>query len=242
MKPILFLFCFLFFTTANAQIIFSPEENTKEATLDLSDNYITTKLTPHLVNNTSDTVALRWEIFKIDAPAEWEFQLSINPDLVGSYNWGFYSNIETSIYLDVPHIINSNDSSSMKLSIRPRGVAGCGMFEIRVAHVADTSNIISIGFFEYKINTSPDCTTSTFDLEKEKIQVFPNPTMDYFTITENTVVEEIRIFNIMGKRMKAILFQNGKEINVASFPNGFYLIKMLDKNREVVKTTRLIKK
>ena len=80
------------------------------------------------------------------------------------------------------------------------------------------------------------------DLDKKSLKLFPNPTMDYFTLTENNFVKEIQIFNIIGKIMSVLNFQNGRAINVSSFPNGIYLVKMFDKDGGIIKTNRLIKR
>ena len=74
------------------------------------------------------------------------------------------------------------------------------------------------------------------------MKIFPNPTTDYFTITDNPYVNSVEIFNIVGKQMAVTPFQNGDAINVAGFPNGLYLVRMLDDEGAVLKTTRLTKR
>ena len=240
MRLILITIIISSFFNLNAQVVFSPEENTKEVNLDLNDVWIHTQVQSYLLNNTSDTLSLRWEIFVIDAPQEWEFQFNVSDDGGGSFYWGLNSNIDDLSGVNIPLPIMPNDSSKMNLGVRPRGIAGCGTYEVRVTSVSDTSNILAVGTYHAKINTTPDCTTSISEIEKNQVKIFPNPATDYFTLTATDFVKEIQIFNSVGKRMKTVAFQNGQAINVSSFPNGLYLVRMLDKNGEVLKTTRLI--
>ena len=37
-------------------------------------------------------------------------------------------------------------------------------------------------------------------------------------------------------------YQNGDVVSVANFPNGLYLVRMLDDDGDVLKTTRLAKR
>ena len=242
MKQIILFILTLSLFSLNAQIEFSPEEDTKNATLDLTDNWTNTKLNLFLVNNTSNLVSLKWEVIDIDAPEEWDVQFSVSGDGGGSFAWGLTSNIDDGIGLDIPLPIVPNDSSLMELSIRPYGVAGCGTFEVHVSLTSDTSEIMAIGIYNYMINTTPDCITSINNLEKKQIVIFPNPTSDYFSITENSSVKSLDIYNIVGKQMVIEPFQNGNAINVSNFPNGLYLVRMLDEDVDVFENNSIDKK
>ncbi|MFK7776271.1 MAG: hypothetical protein AB8F94_29385 [Saprospiraceae bacterium] len=206
MKQIILFFLTLAFYNLNAQIEFSPEENTKNDIVDLSDVFNNSFIESFLLNNTSTSVSLKWEIVKIVAPEEWEVQLSVSGDGGGAFSWGGTSNIDVNIGLDIPLPIASIDSSEMRLGLRPKGVAGCGTYEVRVSLTSDTSQVIAIGTYNFMINTPPDCITSDDNFGKAQILIFPNPTSDYFTITENQDIKSIQIFNIVGQQMALTSF------------------------------------
>ena len=242
MKQILLLVFLLLSFNLTSQVYFSPEENLVIDTLNLSDEFATIQAESFLLNDTPDTVSLKWEIVKINGPEEWEVSLFVSGAGGGTFIFGATSNIDDDFGLNIPLPIPPEDVSYMFLTLRPNTIAGCGTYKIRVTPVSDTTNLLATGYYDYRINTTPDCTTSTFDPGKKNIEIFPNPATGYFTLTENDFVKEIQIFNIVGKRMKTVAFQNGQAIHVSSFPNGLYLVRMLDKNGEVLKTTRLTKR
>lgn len=243
MKQILLSLFILISFGLNAQIQYSPADITLDTIMDLSDEWISAKIHASLENNTNDPVSLRFEITSDDAPSQWEVQLCVNDDTGGCFSWGITSNVDAAIGIDVPLNIIANGSSIMDLGLRPNGVLGCGSFDVAITTVDDPTTVLAIGTYNFKINTDPNCeTVSTSDFDKAAIKIFPNPTNDYFTITDNNYVRDIEIFNIVGKRMKVNSFQNGQAINVTSYPNGLYLVRMLGKNGEILKTTRLTKR
>jgi len=243
MKQIL-LTLFIFINVGlNAQIEYSPADITLDTIIELSDEWISAKIYANLENNTTDPVSLRFNITSDDAPSQWEVQLCVNDDTGGCFSWGVASNVDASIGIDVPLNIVANGSSIMDLGLRPKGVLGCGSYNVTITTVDDLSTVLATGTYNFKINTDPNCeTVSISNFDKASIKIFPNPTIDYFTITDNNYVKDIEIFNIVGKRMKLNSFQNGQAINVASYPNGLYLVRMLGDDGEVLKTTRLTKR
>ena len=77
----------------------------------------------------------------------------------------------------------------------------------------------------------------------EKIRVFPNPVNNQFTITisNNQLQEyEIKIFNVLGKKVFENKKNTSNEIDVSSLKNGMYLLQI--KNGNQLKTLKLIKK
>jgi hypothetical protein len=237
---ILFCLIFSFGLTVQAQINVAPNDLSQDTLLNLLDQFISTKIDTEIHNDTNEDAELYWEIVQISGPTNWEVQLCVNNESGGCFSWGVPSNVYPAGNIDKPLLIVSNEASIFDLGVRPYGTPGVGVFEIRVAPYGDSLNIIAVGNFQFTIDG--DGTTSTENFDKSLVKIFPNPTADYFTITENTYVESIQIFNIVGKQMAATNFQNGDAINISSFPNGLYLVRMMDNNGAVLKTTRLTKR
>ncbi|MFK7776269.1 MAG: T9SS type A sorting domain-containing protein [Saprospiraceae bacterium] len=248
MKQIILLSFFLLSNLGlvKAQYEITPNDITLDTLVDLTDEYVSGKMHSDINNNTSSEVELRWEIVSIDAPVEWQPQLCVNNESGGCFSWDVLSNTAAALPNAIPLTIQANDHSIFDMGVRPRSVAGCGTYEIRVAPMDDQSNIVVIGTYTFKYNVDENCvpleSTSTNNFDKSLVKIFPNPTNDYFTITENAYVESIQIFNIVGKQMAATNFQSGDAINISSFPNGLYLVRMLDNDGDVLKTTRLTKR
>lgn len=244
MKILIFCILTLSCLNLNAQLEFSPVENTQEFNLDLSDAFVSGRIESFLLNQTASSVSLKWEVFEIDAPDEWEMQLTVADDGGGGFSWGVTSNFASTVLPNpIPLPIAIADSSKMNLAVRPKGVAGCGTYEIHISLVDDPEQIVAIGTYNFFINVNTDCITSTRDdFDDNPMVIYPNPTDNYFTISNNPKVRTVEVFNMVGTPMIRTPFQMEEEIDISSFPKGVYLIMMLDKNGKTLSTARLAKK
>ena len=238
---LLFLFIFLFGFNVSAQdFTIDPAPVFLEGTYDLTDEFYIMKTQSTLTNGSASDVELRWVVTEVDVPDAWQAQLCDNNNC---YAFGQYTNVDDDV--NVPVELMADSTSILDLGVRHKGVGGCGTYRVDVTTIQDTTVILASNTYELRANVDANCnvvTVSTNNFDKVKIKVFPNPTNDYFTITDNAFVKEVQIFNIVGKQMSAIAFENGKTINVTSLPNGLYLIRMLDEDQQVLKTTRLTKR
>jgi hypothetical protein len=74
------------------------------------------------------------------------------------------------------------------------------------------------------------------------IEVFPNPTTSYISLTEVQGVQKVVVFNLAGRQMKSFDdIAPDKKFYVGDLPRGIYLVRILgDKNK--VLTTKKISK
>ena len=74
------------------------------------------------------------------------------------------------------------------------------------------------------------------------IEVFPNPTTSYISLTEVQGVQKVVVFNLAGRQMKSFDdIAPDKKLYVGDLPRGIYLVRILgDKNK--VLTTKKISK
>jgi hypothetical protein len=248
MKQILLITFFLLanFGFVKAQDFdISPNNITLDTLVDLTDEYVSGKMHSDLNNNTGSNAELRWEISQVSGPTDWQVQLCVNNESGGCFSWDVLSNTAETLPVPKPLLIDANDHSLFDIGVRPKSTAGCGTYEIKVTTMTDTSTVLTTGVYTFKFNVDENCeqiVSSTNNFDKSLVKIFPNPTTDYFTITDNSYVESIQIFNIVGNQMAAANFQNGDAINISSFPNGLYLVRMLDEYGDVLKTARLTKR
>lgn len=73
-----------------------------------------------------------------------------------------------------------------------------------------------------------DVINSTSATELSNIQIFPNPTSDYWQISSyEEVVTSIQIMNIQGSLIHSIIGdQVNNKVDASSLPNGMYLVKI----------------
>lgn len=237
MKHILpFALFLLFGFTISAQIEISPSPMSYEAEVDLTDEWI--KVTAHsqMSNSSNAFLQVRWEWTKLDGPAEWEAQVC---DTTACYAWGVPSNMDPASGTDTPAPIGGGEAGRLDISVRPNGVAGVGTYQIDVALASDPTNIIASNTYTITIT---ELMTDIDDFNKAAVKIFPNPTSNFFQITENEYVSDIEIFNIVGKKMLATPHANGNAYDISSFPNGLYLVRMMNDEGNILKTSRITKR
>ena len=90
------------------------------------------------------------------------------------------------------------------------------------------------------INISYKNTTGTDSFINQEISVYPNPSSDFLKISALKNIDEINIYDIMGKHV----YSNKKntktlDLNISNFKNGYYSIKI--KVGEFIKVKSFIK-
>ena len=122
-----------------------------------------------------------------------------------------------------------------------------GIYEIEI-NISAVINIPFLGnqtvprtFTGYKIYVNEDGSVSVHDKQIEKLNLFPNPVSEKFTLTGLTAdygVNQISIFNMEGKLIQTVDYDNQSSIEVATtkLENGMYFVNILhDNGTEVLK-------
>ncbi len=73
------------------------------------------------------------------------------------------------------------------------------------------------------------------------IRVYPNPAIDYIMITDNDNVNQIWIYNILGRRVKTYDVERNTKYDIKDLPRGMYIIRLVDRNSELIMTRRINK-
>lgn len=89
------------------------------------------------------------------------------------------------------------------------------------------------------INVDPASTQQT--ISANQIKVFPNPASEYFSITNQSNVDKIRVYNMFGAEVKTFFHYNNAQHQIDELRSGMYLLRMFDKNNKVIKTVKLNK-
>lgn len=93
-----------------------------------------------------------------------------------------------------------------------------------------------------RIVTGIPTGTNTISSARQNINVYPNPTNGNCVVTGIEAHQVIELFNYTGQKISSTMAQNATmQLDMSSFPNGIYLIRILDKNNSVVSTKRLVK-
>ena len=97
-----------------------------------------------------------------------------------------------------------------------------------------------VAVYNFSVTGSPIADIS--EVELAALKLYPNPASDFFKITETQEIKELIVYNILGRQVESFVVNGGnQEFDISNLPNGMYLVGMLDKDLETVKTVRLQK-
>ncbi len=78
---------------------------------------------------------------------------------------------------------------------------------------------------------------------KPALTVFPNPAIDNISVYDNNdQVNQIFVFNLIGKKVKTFEHLKGEYHYVGDLPKGVYLVQMLDKAKHILTTQKIDKR
>ena len=126
------------------------------------------------------------------------------------------------------------DLGDMYVGVVPRAgadnntVASTGLFDD--IQVFATDDIYNLGYLE---------TLSVEDIKsKNTFSVFPNPTADFLNISTKAKVDNVQVYDMSGKMVKATLSNN--QVDVRNLAKGSYVVKI--QTAEGSSTQKFIKK
>lgn len=240
MKQTLPIFILFFFTSVlfgQSPITVTPGTYEDVLTVDLTKDLLLQEPTVTITNTTDSVIALRWERFELNHPDAWETQVC---DPNECYFPIVSSNIDTVLGLDAPMIIQPNASANISIYINPNKTSGTGTFALDFALVSQPDSIIGTAKFEVEV---ANLVVNTLDiLRRQEIRVYPNPTLDYFQLTETKNIDRLAIVNLVGRQVGAFRVYPGARYDVNYLPDGIYLVSLINDDYGVVKTMRLGKR
>ena len=161
------------------------------------------------------SIATGWSCLVCDKNNCWVSTVSASPDLIE---------------------LAAGGTSNIDVYIRPDKKGGSAAVEIKIAEIGNETNTLT---GKYNFST----TTRIKDLRDNtnNLRIYPNPTVEFFQITENDMVDKVVIYNIIGRQMKTYKATDGMKYTVYDLPDGLYIIRLLNTNGATVKTVRLSK-
>ncbi len=103
---------------------------------------------------------------------------------------------------------------------------------------ASGNNTVDFGFF------NPDITSVDKDLAVNEswIRIFPNPVLNRFTIEGKLSLDQIEIYDSIGRLHRKInSIETIQTIDLSSLPKGLYMIKVLNKDNNLVEIQKIVK-
>lgn len=173
-----------------------------------------------------------WElILDEDVPEEWVFSIC---DSNTCYLGGTYLCPE-----DKPNTLEAGSKLQFSIYLNPNGVAG-GFHNttLKLFAVADAS----VTHVEPEVSWMVDFATSVEDAQIDTdFTLFPNPTSDYFNISNDQNIAQVSVYTILGKEMFTFDHEVGQAYSVADLEEGFYLARLIDNKGKSLKVIRFNK-
>ncbi|HMQ07673.1 MAG TPA: T9SS type A sorting domain-containing protein [Saprospiraceae bacterium] len=223
---LLFLF-FLTFISLQGQIRFSPERITILGTPD--EEIIT--FTLDIENTGTNDIQLFWRLTKpSDFPSGWVTQFC-------DFNLCYNDNVDE-INIELPNTIKGGEKKDFKIYLLPKGHTGASSLMLHIYSDRYFSNeLLEMGSEMVMVTT----TTSSRNHSKSPINIYPNPSHEFFQVAHDDDVRKIAIYNIVGKEIGTFDHYKGKRHNVTYLEKGIYIIRFFDQKGEVMKSIRLQK-
>jgi hypothetical protein len=238
MKHTLLTFLLLIPFIAGAQDVLTVDPNpyVESFEVDLSDNWSEPVAYGHVTNNTSEEILMRWERVIVDAPAEWEYRTCDGNQcysLSTSTNWEIGNPA-----FQIPDTLSANEiESTLDLHVLPRGVAGTGTIHINLYSVDNPTEVITTAIYEITISG----VSSVSEQERQNLRVFPNPTTNFIELSNTDVVDEVLVYNLLGKQVRSFDVVNNEKYSLNGLPNGIYMVSLLNDEEGILKTVRVSK-
>ena len=75
----------------------------------------------------------------------------------------------------------------------------------------------------------------------EDLRIFPNPVATQFEIGPSETVATVHVINMIGRELKQFAFSTGMTYDIASLPQGMYIVQLRDRGEKVLHTQRIKK-
>ena len=132
--------------------------------------------------------------------------------------------------------MDPGETTFIKLTFGPVS-QGTGTVEIELQEVGNASNNVTATF------TGTSQTTDLTAINVASVQVYPNPTTNFFMVKHANAIARVEVINLVGRTVRTFEYVDASDkLNVSDLPRGMYLVRMTNKNGQVMTTQRLSKR
>lgn len=218
-------------------LTFSTSSAKKDAAVDLNDPFLDVQVPITITNTSKDTAKIIWRRMNLTGPSKWSTRVCDNNTC---YDEIVSSNLDPKLRLNEPFIIAPGKKADLIMYFLPYGTAGTGKISVSLAFSSKPDTNIDTLSYEVNIRSM---TTSTRDLRQEEVQLFPNPSSDYFQLKNmSDNVDRIVLYNIIGRKMREFNAQDGSRYKLAGLPDGVYFAALVNDQKGILRTLRVHKK
>jgi hypothetical protein len=229
MKKMYKLLCLIFVAIGmNAQVVLTPV-NLSSTISEATEHVYTLTLT----NNGSSPVNVWWQINKgANFPTNWKAFFCDD-------NFCYTPAVEFTP-ANRANTIAAKSTVKWTFHLDPSSQTGSGKVQVQFFSDSQRRTLLAETLKDAVITADKSLNTKNIGKAID-IKISPNPTTDYFSLQNDNAVSKLAIYNIVGKEVEIFKHATGNLYNVADYPNGIYVIKMLDSRGRSIKSLRLKK-
>lgn len=184
-----------------------------------------------VTNNSNFDAFILWEREVVSAPPQW-------------LTWICDKNL---CYLPganaaspkMPNILAPGEKMDFQIHVNPASVEGSTPYNITFRDYENPDVIL--GQVQGQVNISSTVSTKNTP-SASNLTIFPNPTADFFQVSETTGLRVIEIFNIAGNKVRSYDAVPQKQYAVGDLADGIYLVRLMSSSGKTIKTIRLSKR
>ena len=75
-----------------------------------------------------------------------------------------------------------------------------------------------------------------------RLHIYPNPATDYISVSNSEEVDEIIIYNLVGRLIRKFKVEEGEKYRISDLSNGMYLVRFFNNRGKLLATQRLSKR
>jgi hypothetical protein len=223
-----------------AQPMLSITPNPAEQTfqVDLNDLNLDLEVYAEVKNTGSDTLHLLWTRYEMNVPQDWYTQVC---DVIACYNPDVSTNYDPEHNYTEPVILLPDSSFTLIFHVLPNGTAGTGVYDLDFSMLEDPDNVFETVVFRPTVENNTTTSLSP-ELAVRQIRLFPNPATEYIELTNSESVDQLAVYNILGRQVRKFNVVDGKRYYLTGLPNGMYLVSLVNNQKGILRTMRLSKR
>ena len=138
-----------------------------------------------------------------------------------------------------PNILAPGEKMDFQIHVNPYNIEGCTAYDVTFTDWENPEIILGHISGEVCINSTVSTQSAG---SSSTLTVYPNPTEDYFQISETPGLRYVQLFNIVGNKIKSFDAVPQKQYYVGDLTDGMYLVRLMTSTGKIIKTIRLSKR
>ena len=203
-------------TIRSVQIHFSPSVNDASSDPFFLQIWEDSSSHPGQLIYTTDDVNLPtfyYPKYNLGVNGFCQYELPYNVPVSGTYYVGWRQSTANRLNVGFDKNINRQNDIFYKVGSGWNNTIFEGALMIRPVFVSPADNLVSHPTLKRKPN----------------VKLYPNPTQDVFSVSTDSPIREIEVYDLQGRIVFSITYSDGF-INVSDWDNGIYLVKVNFKN------------